>query len=76
MIINVKTMSGTRIILTIDSNMTIDNIKDLIEKEASILKSQQRLVYMGRILDNSKFVKDYNIESNDHLMLMLMLRGG
>jgi ubiquitin-like protein Nedd8 len=74
--INIKTMSGTRMIFTVDYNMTINNIKNMIEREACIIKEQQRLVYMGKILDNSKTVKGYNIEPNDHLMLILMLRGG
>ena len=74
--INIKTMSGTRMIFTVDYNMTINNIKNMIEREACIIKEQQRLVYMGKILDNSKTVKDYNIEPNEHLMLILLLRGG
>ena len=54
---------------------SIDSLKQQIELTEGIPSSQQRLVYSGRQLESGNTVRDYNIQQDSTLHLVMGLRG-
>ena len=72
----VKSMTGKHTTITIHEQMTIEEMKVEIEKIDGIPIHQQRLVFNGKELQDTKIVESYNLKSNDMIHIVLRLRGG
>lgn len=72
----IKTMTGSTIPIEIDEDDSIEILKEKIEKKEGIPPDQQRLVFSGKQLDNTKTISDYQIKEDSTLNLVLRLRGG
>jgi len=74
----IKTLTGKSISLNLDSlDITVLAMKLLIQEKEDIPPDQQTLMFAGRRLENAKnILRDYNIQKESTLHLILRLRGG
>ncbi len=72
----IRTLSGKTILLDVDMEDEIDVIKQKIQDREGILRSQQRLIFAGKQLENFRTLSDYNIHHNCTLQLVLRMLGG
>ena len=74
----IRTLTGKTIY--IDSSNTNDvsitNIKELIEDKEGILSNEQRLIFNGKELEDGQSLSDYSISNDSTLEVVVSLIGG
>lgn len=71
----VKTLTGKSIVVDLNPNMTIGQVKQHVEQLENIPVDQQRLIYQGKQLEDDHTLGDYNITDEATIHLVLRLRG-
>ena len=79
--ISIKTLTGKIIKLAVTRDTTIEKVMMLIQDEEGIPPDQQRLIFLGgplgpRQLELLKTLKDYNVQPDSTLHMVLRLHGG
>lgn len=72
----VKTLQGQTLTVNADTADTIQAVKERIAAKENLPAGEQRLVYAGKQLDETRSLQDYNIQENATLHLLMRLKGG
>ncbi|KAK2963501.1 putative Protein kinase domain containing protein [Blattamonas nauphoetae] len=70
----VKTMTGKVVVCHVSGDDTIYSLKKQVENQYNLPADQQRLIYAGKQLENSRTVKDYPIQKDATLHLIQLRR--
>ncbi|KAG8831351.1 hypothetical protein FRC18_006705 [Serendipita sp. 400] len=69
--VTIKTLQQKLFTVDVEPEQTIGNIKEKISQEHGHGVETQKLIYSGKVLEDSKVVKDCNFKERDFLVLMV-----
>lgn len=69
--ITIKTLQQKLFTVDVDPDDTVATIKSKISDEHGHAVASQKLIYSGKVLDDTKVVKDCNFKDKDFLVLMV-----
>jgi hypothetical protein len=72
----VRTLTNKTILMVVDPNDLVKNIKQMIFDREGIRVSQQRLIFAGKQLDDNEQLCKYNIQKESTIQIALRLIGG
>ena len=67
----VKTLTGKTITLAVEAGDTVAAVKQMIFEQEGIPPDQQRLIFSGKQLEDSRTMSDYRVEADATLHLVL-----
>ncbi|XP_060596276.1 uncharacterized protein LOC132750331 [Ruditapes philippinarum] len=75
-ILLVKGLTGETLTLSVKSDASILDLKVLLQDETGIPPDRQRLIFAGKVIEDKHTLKDYNIQTECTVHMVLRLRGG
>ena len=74
--ITVRTLTEKQLPIEVWDDLTIFDLKLIVESIEEIPVDDQRMVFQGKQMEDEKTIKNYNIKKGDIIFLVLRLRGG
>jgi len=68
-----KTLTGKEVALNVEDSDTIRKVKERLEEKEGIYPDQQRLIFGGRAMADTKTIADYQLKAGDTIHLVLAL---
>ena len=68
--LNIKVMYDNEVILRCHERDTVRQLKELIFEKTSIPVDRQKLIFLGRVLDDNKLLVDHNVRDRCVLSLV------
>lgn len=72
----IKTLTGKTIALEVEPATTVEEVKQMVTDAEGIPPEQQRLIFVGKQLEDGRTMADYGIQKDATIHLVLRLRGG
>ena len=72
----VKSINGKSRTLDVNTTDTIASIKQQMAEKEGVAAEEQRLIFAGKNLDDTKTLQDYNISAESTIHLVLRVKGG
>ncbi len=72
----VKTLTGKNLVISLNSDMTVSQLKDEIYAKEMLPQEQMRLIFSGKQLEDNRTLGSYNVTNNSTIHLVLRLKGG
>ena len=70
----IKIENGTNIKLDVENSDSIENIKEKIYDQEGIAIDNQRLMFIGKQLEDDRILADYNILNDSILYIILIFK--
>lgn len=67
----VKTLKGKQFEIEVELSDTVKQVKDKIDEEHKIAADTQKLVAIGKVMDDAKTVEDYKLKEGDFIVVMV-----
>lgn len=67
----IKNLKGNQFDVEVDPSSTVAQLKQQIEEEQKIEANTQKLVAIGKVMDDAKTVADYNLKEGDFIVVMI-----
>ncbi len=71
--IHLKTLNGRIIDLDLDYNDRISRVKDIVQEKEGIPSHQQKLIFLGKTLDNQRTIKSCGVYNGSTIYLIIAL---
>ena len=68
----IVSLQGNKYLLNIDSNNTILDVKNELSKNIDIIPERLKLIYCGQLLEDNKIIKEYNVETETFIHLVII----
>lgn len=72
----IKSLNGKTRTVDVQQTTTVAELKVQIQEKEGIAPNEQRLIYAGKNLDDTRTMADYNLSADSTLHLVLRVRGG
>jgi hypothetical protein len=72
----VKSINGKSRTLDVNATDSIASIKQQMAEKEGVSAEEQRLIFAGKNLDDTKTLQDYNINAESTIHLVLRVKGG
>jgi UV excision repair protein RAD23 len=67
----IKNLNGTSFKLDLNLEGTVENVKQKIQDKFQHHVDRQTLIHSGRVLSDQKSLGEYDVKSNDFIVLMV-----